>query len=467
MGKEKIIKILLLFVIVIIISPIIVSADNDDDREWKTVFTWSGTFYALGPSSYPTDIEIKTWKEINETSEDSILFNLTFIPKYPIQGQDFDTGIYFVEDQEIIAIKCYIDKINRASIISNVTLSIITPDGSIYRNISFLDENHTGTNTMKVKILNDEPLIFHSTGIWKLILKFESTTNNLVWKYVSGKGFNELYQTFKLTGSNNPKLKEITFYNEYREAVPVITLSQALEVTKSAFMSKQTDYLNSVANYLNDTATTMKESSEQNTIYQKEIIENNELYIHIFIITAIVAAVSAAISLWNTFNTKKQVKISKKHLEAYTKEEKESRRALFKPKISAKINFFGPASANIRIANIGSGSAQKVKIFGKTHPTEEIFSWTTSFMDPGEYQDILLKKVTWEDFSKNYEKIGIKFMYYDIYDKKIEDKIIINVKEVKKRAMNTTIIWKEEILNKIYKKLEGIESQLKKKNRKN
>jgi len=235
-------KIILISVILLIIIPIRGLA-NEDNGEWQVLETISFTIKALGPKSYPTGFEVLTWEEINSTYKDSILFNLTFIPKYPVEGQDFETTDYFILGQEIIAITCYIENMNREIILSNVTLSIYNPDGELLRNISFLEENHTGTNTKKIKLLEDDPLIFNSLGIWKLILNFESNTDNLIWKYLYGWGKEEEYQTFKLTDTQKKVLKKIMFYNEYREGIPVITLSEALDVAATRYSAEQTYYL--------------------------------------------------------------------------------------------------------------------------------------------------------------------------------------------------------------------------------
>ena len=235
-------KIILISVIILIIIPIRGLA-NEDDREWQNLGSFSFTIKALGPKSYPTGFEVLTWEEINSTYKDSILFNLTFIPKYPVEGQDFETTDYFILGQEIIAIVCYIENMNREIILSNVTLSIYNPDGELLRNISFLEENYTGTNTKKIKLLENDPLIFNLLGIWKLILNFESNTDNLIWKYLHGWGKEEEYQTFKLTDTQQKDLKKIMFYNEYREGIPIITLSEALDVAATRYSAEQTDYL--------------------------------------------------------------------------------------------------------------------------------------------------------------------------------------------------------------------------------
>lgn len=291
-------RIFILIIFLVFLTNIVSATDNNnDEREWHEIFNRYFIIHALGPTSYPTDIEVLSWKEINATYKNSILFNLTFIPKYPIQGKYFENIEYFVEGQEITAIKCYIDKIDRNTVLSNVTLTILTPGGKFYRNISFLEENFTGTNIMKIKLFDGNPIIFNETGIWKLLLNFEAYTKNLIWKYVTGYGYDELYQTFKLTESISPELENITFYNEYREAIPVITLSQALEVSNTAYMAEQTMYLYETASSLNESSESIKQTA---LAAQREVSDSRTYYILMIIATIALVVANAFLAYFNS-----------------------------------------------------------------------------------------------------------------------------------------------------------------------
>jgi len=292
---------LILFLLILLSSTVI--ANGDDDKEWKTVSTWSGTFYALSPESYPIDMQILSWDEIKQNYPDSILFNLSLIPAYPIQGQDFELSDYFIENQEIIGIKCYIDNLNTENVISNVTLTIIDPNGDVYKNFYFLESNFSGTNTVEVNLLTNKSLIFPYQGLWKFKISFDSNKKSLIWRFVG----NDYYQTYMPDPNRGQHrdLKYIAFYNEYREGLPVITLTEALEVISTRYNALQTEYLLKSAEAQNESALAQKLLANATSQSLNEMINSNWLAI-VAAFLLVIATVAYGIVVGKDYSLRKR-----------------------------------------------------------------------------------------------------------------------------------------------------------------
>ena len=210
-------------------------------REWQQVFSGWFSFSALGPESAPMGVQIATWDEINESWADSILFNLTLYTGSIIRGKDFEVGEYYVESEDVIGLQFYIDNLYGRANISKVTLTVTSPDDTVYYNSTLL-ENHTGTNKRIVRLLDNDSFTFNKTGLWNFRLNFESNKSNLIWRYIG----NDTYQTFKPI-KNEDEFGSLIFYNFYSEEIPVLTLSEALQVSYMRDIARQTEYLNESA----------------------------------------------------------------------------------------------------------------------------------------------------------------------------------------------------------------------------
>ena len=394
----------------------------------------------------PEGIEIQDIHDIIENYPDSILLNLTLYSNYPIFGKDFQVGEYYVEGEEIRAIGFHIIRLNSSTNVTNIRFTVLNPNGDIVCNISipiFGFYNYHEQWDFTIISLEDQSFIFNMSGLWKYRIEINSDKENLMWKSLGS----QTYQTFRPTRGDENELNKLTFYNFYTEGIPVLTTSETLQLSSVRDISRQTEYLKDSASYLNETASSIKDSSEENANY----------YVWSLIVLVIVASISAASAVIAAYNAR----LTKNQIETYSREEKESRRALYKPKISAKIHFFSKGHVDIRISNIGMGAAQDVSISGIAIPANEKFSWKTKFMNPGEFQDIDLKHREIEDFFNNYEEIKIKCSFKDLDDNKFPYPINIDTKEIKKIVDNTIVVYQEEILNKIHEQLEMIQKKIK------
>ncbi len=230
-------RIVLIFMLICFLLPnvLMVEADNWGDP---------GVFYiyTMGPSIHPIDIEREDWEEIERKWPNSILFDLTLFSGSLIKGKDFEIAEYYEESEDVIAIKFYIWKINEQTNLSKVTLTVTSPDDTVYCNIILL-ENITENETVVIKSLDNNSFSFDMTGLWRFRLDFESNVTSLIWRHVG----NHIFQTFKPTMYYNRILDPLIFLDFYSEEIPVITLSDALQVSNINTIAKQTDYLNKSA----------------------------------------------------------------------------------------------------------------------------------------------------------------------------------------------------------------------------
>ena len=171
-------------------------------------------------------------------------------------------------------------------------------------------------------------------------------------------------------------------------------------------------------------------------------------------ITAIATFAAACVAAYNVF-------LSKNYMIKSMEEQEKSRRVLFRPKISAKLHFFSVNTANIKITNVGKGSALDVKINCKALPTNEEINWTTKFLEPNESQEIHLQKRSLDDIWQTYDKIVITAKYKDIYNENFEEEIEIDLEEIKKALDTGKIVYHPDYLKEIYKELKNIKDKIK------
>lgn len=191
-------------------------------------------------------VKIQNWDAIKKNYSDSILFNLTLYSSSLIRGKDFEIGEYYLESEDIFAIKFYIDKLNENTTLTKVTLKVFSPDNREYCNITLL-KNFTGTNDVFNIALKNQSFSFNKTGLWKIRLDFETDKKSQIWRYIGSIGSEENYQTFMPTEFKDNELEDLTFYNYYSEEIPVITLTDALQLQYARQMNVQSEYLNKSA----------------------------------------------------------------------------------------------------------------------------------------------------------------------------------------------------------------------------
>lgn len=283
MKKKSICLIVLIF-----LSTIILFSQEVIGDDWGDPGTgfW---FYSLGPSTFPVGIIKEDWEVIEEKWPNSILFDLTLFSDSLIKGKDFEISEYYIESEDVEKIKFYIWKLNPNTNLSKVTLKVFDPNEEIYCNVVLIeDELHNENETLVIKSLEDDSFTFDKTGLWKFKLYFETDDTTLVWRHLG----NHVFQTFKPLLYYDEILDPLIFFDRYGEEIPVITLTDALQV----------NYVNSVreqSEYLNESAKAQKESSEAQTnatIAQKESTEAQRN-------TAIAQQDSALMQKWTAFGT--------------------------------------------------------------------------------------------------------------------------------------------------------------------
>lgn len=236
-----------LFILLFVLPNIIViSADNWGDPD--TGF-W---YYSLGPSTFPIGIVKEDWEDIARKWPNSILFDLTIFSDSLIKGKDFEISEYYIESEDVTKIKFYIWKINDKTNLSKVTMKVFNPENKIYCNITLIENELKDKNeTIIIKALNNTSFSFNKTGLWRFQLDFDTNNvNTLIWRHIG----NHIFQTFKPIFYYNSILDPLIFFNRYEEEIPVIILSDALQLSNINTMKEQSEYLYESAQAQNKSA---------------------------------------------------------------------------------------------------------------------------------------------------------------------------------------------------------------------
>ena len=113
--------------------------------------------------------------------------------------------------------------------------------------------------------LGNNSFTFDKTGLWKFKLDFKVNNTSLIWRHIG----NHIFQTFKPIKYYDEEMDPLIFFNYYCEEIPIITVSDALQITNINTMQMQVDILQQQSEYLNKSA----ESMEKQTKYLNQSAE--------------------------------------------------------------------------------------------------------------------------------------------------------------------------------------------------
>lgn len=142
------------------------------------------------------------------------------------------------------------------------------------------------------------------------------------------------------------------------------------------------------------------------------------------------------------------------------KEMEKTRKLQFMPRIKATLHFAGPASVQLKIQNVGKGPALDIDAVIKTLPGEEQRLWKQEMMVPDEFELFFLPEAGLEKLAEKFDSIVVQGSCKDLFGKqhKIDDKI--DLKERLKDLPKLKMVWQEDPIRKIARRLDDIKGSL-------
>ncbi|HJR84984.1 MAG TPA: hypothetical protein VJ772_06400 [Nitrososphaeraceae archaeon] len=139
----------------------------------------------------------------------------------------------------------------------------------------------------------------------------------------------------------------------------------------------------------------------------------------------------------------------------------------FLPKIKGHIHMIGPVNLDLRVSNIGKGSATDVKVdldfIGNNSITR---TWIQPLLNPGQFQDFFIpvsenrEQTDIPYFEANETKVSITATYNDILGNNHTTNEEINVSEFVRQFSRTMSVYDEGTVEKISKYLKIISEEM-------
>jgi hypothetical protein len=204
---------------------------------WTTVQTINGSIYnrsQIFPPEEGNGVIYETLTNIKANVSNSVIFSLSLIT-IPNPHIIPELGEYFIQDNEILAIKFTIKNLSSTINYSDVIFTLFPPE----QKWSFSQKlNHNSNITVLSK-----PIIINSSGLWKVKIEFvknQSSEDFYVWENISSWKPKK-YLTFFLNSN-------LSYKNYYEKVIPAYTISDINGFWQAQLTNEQGKYLKDTAN---------------------------------------------------------------------------------------------------------------------------------------------------------------------------------------------------------------------------